>query len=153
MAQAEEVFRLGQYEYSFIYRDSPRSLEASTSGYGIWIAELAQHLRDAASRNATAAGPIYRHNVAHDGSISRLLSILQLIKMVWPGMGSEVVFELYSRKNSDCQFLRVLWGGQVLQSSHPAFGAMDMIPLVTVLTYFDGLVGVGASKVPGLCAS
>jgi hypothetical protein len=153
MAEAEEVFRLGQYEYSFIYRDSPQSLEASTSGYGIWIAELSQHLRDAASHNSTAAGPIYRHNVAHDGSISRLLSILQLSKMVWPGMGSEVVFELYSKKNSDCQFLRVLWGGQVLQSSHPAFGAMDMIPLGTVLTYFDGLVGVRAAKVPGLCAS
>jgi hypothetical protein len=153
MAQAEEVFRLGQYEYSFIYRDSPQSLEASTSSYGIWIAELAQHLRDAASRNATASSPIYRHNVAHDGSISRLLSILQLSKMVWPGMGSEVVFELYSKKDSDCHFLRVLWGGQVLQSSHPTFGAMDMIPLGTVLAYFDGLVGVGAARVPGLCAS
>lgn len=153
MAQAEEVFRLGQYEYSFIYRDSPESLEASKSGYGIWIAELAQNLRDASSRNATKAGPIYRHNVAHDGSISRLLSILQLSKMVWPGMGSEVVFELYSKKGSDCQFLRVLWGGQVMQSSHPAFGTMDMIPLQTILAYFDGLVGVGAAKVPGLCSS
>jgi hypothetical protein len=151
MAQAEEVFRLGHYEYSFIYRDAPQCLQASTSGYGIWIAELAQNLRDAASRNAT--GPIYRHNVAHDGSISRLLSILQISQMVWPGMGSEVVFELYSKKNSHCHFLRVLWGGQVLQSSHPAFGAMDMVSLETVLAYFDGLVGVGAEKVPGLCAS
>lgn len=153
MAQAEEVFRLGQYEYSFIYRDSPQSLAASTSGYGIWIAELAQHLRDAADRNATSAGPIYRHNVAHDGSVSRLLSILQLSQMVWPGMGAEVVFELYSKKDSGCQFLRVLWGGQVMQSSHPAFGIMDMVPLDNVLAYFDGLVGVGAEKVPGLCAS
>lgn len=169
-AQAEEVFRLGQYEYSFIYRDAPQSLAASTSGYGIWIAELAQHLRDAANNRRgpgpasgpggppapagpAAGGPIYRHNVAHDGSISRLLSILQLSKMVWPGMGAEVVFELYSKKDSGCKFLRVLWGGQVMQSSHPAFGDMDMIPLETVLGYFDGLVGVGAQKVPGLCAA
>lgn len=170
-AQAEQVFRLGQYEYSFIYRDAPQSLAASTSGYGIWIAELAQHLRDAASSSrkgpgpaygpaggppgppAAAGAPIYRHNVAHDGSISRLLSILQLSKMVWPGMGAEVVFELYSKKDSGCKFLRVLWGGQVLKSSHPAFGNMDMIPLETVLGYFDGLVGVGAQKVPGLCAA
>ena len=171
-AQAEQVFRLGQYEYSFIYRDAPQSLAASTSGYGIWIAELAQNLRDAAAGSRKGPGPaygpasgppgppgpaagapIYRHNVAHDGSISRLLSILQLSKMAWPGMGAEVVFELYSRKDSGCKFLRVLWGGQVLKSSHPAFGDMDMIPLETVLGYFDGLVGVGAQKVPGLCAA
>jgi hypothetical protein len=93
----------------------------------------------------------YRHNIAHDGSISRLLSILQIEKMVWPGMGSEVVFELYSK--NDCYFLRVLWGGQVLRSSLPAFGSMDMVPFATVLGYFDGLVGVRASKVPGLCAA
>jgi hypothetical protein len=72
---------------------------------------------------------------------------------VWPGMGAEVVFELYSRKDSECQFLRVLWGGQVLRSSHPAFGSMEMVPLESVLGYFDGLVGIGAAKVPGLCAS
>ena len=166
-AQAETVFRLGQYEYSFIYRDAPQSLKASTSGYGIWIGELAQHLRDAAasrdgsasaSANSTttagsAAGPIYRHNVAHDGSVSRLLSILQLERMVWPGMGAEVVFELYSKKDSGCRFLRVLWGGQVLRSSRPEFGSMEMVPLESVLGYFDGLVEVGAAKVPGLCAA
>lgn len=157
LAEAEEVFRLGEYEYSFIYRDSPQSLPASTASYGIWIAELAQNMRhamDAAtapSVNVTSPQVRYRHNVAHDGSLSRLLSILQLEKMVWPGMGAEVVFELYSKK--DCYFLRVLWGGQVLRSSHPAFGTMDMIPVETVLAYFDGLVGVGASKVPGLCAA
>lgn len=158
MTDAEEVFRLGQYEYSFIYRDAPESLRASTSGYGIWIAELAQNLRSAMGRgassvggNATSASARYRHNVAHDGSVSRLLSILQLDRMVWPGMGAEVVFELYSR--GGCYFLRVLWGGQVMRSSHPALGELDMVLVETVLAYFDGLVGVGAEKVPGLCRS
>ena len=28
---------------------------------------------------------------------------------------------------------------------------MDMVPLETVLAYFDGLVGVGASRVLGMC--
>jgi hypothetical protein len=151
LADAESVFRLGEYEYSLTYRDSAESLRASTSGYGIWIAELAQNLRDAATGGKNSGRPIYRHNVAHDGSISRLLSILQLETMVWPGMGAEVVFELYSKTGSGCYFLRVLWGGQVLKSSHPAFGAMDMVPVETVLGYFDGLVGVGAANVKGLC--
>lgn len=155
MAEADEVFRLGEYEYSFIYRDSPESFPASVSSYGIWIAELAQNLRHAmgegaSSINATSEKVRYRHNVAHDGSISRLLSVLQLEKMVWPGMGAEVVFELYSK--AGCFYLRVLWGGQVMVSSNPSFGAMDMVPICSVLAYFDGLVGVGASRIPGVCA-
>jgi acid phosphatase len=153
-SQADEVFRLGQFEYSYIYRDAPTSLAASTASYGIWIGELAAHLRD---QVAGADGKIvYRHNVAHDGSVSRLLSILQLDVMVWPGMGSEVVFELYRKRGHDHgegndHFVRVLWGGQVLRSSNPDLGVMDMIPVGILLEYFDGLVGAKGSSVLGLC--
>ncbi|KEF58578.1 uncharacterized protein A1O9_06504 [Exophiala aquamarina CBS 119918] len=153
--EAEAVFRAGIYEYSFIYRDAPQSLAASTAGFGIWMAELAGHLRGVVNTATGGAGDggdggiLYRHNVAHDGSISRLLSILQLDVMVWPGMGSEVVFELYSR--NACYFLRVLWGGQVLRSSNPSLGRLDLVPVQKFLDYVDGLVGVKAQKVPGLC--
>jgi acid phosphatase len=152
MAEAEEVFRLGQYEYSYIYRDAPQSLPASVGSYGIFVAELVQNLRHAMGQGPPSTGDPkirYRHNVAHDGSMSRLLSILQLEKMVWPGMGAEVVFELYSKRGS--YYLRVLWGGRVLHSSHPAFGQMDMVPVERFLAYIDGLVGSKASKIPGLC--
>lgn len=157
MAEANEVFRLGQYEYSFIYRDNQQSLPASVAGYGIWIAELGQNIRQAMepvgsqspeSQSSTTKVK-YRHNVAHDGSMSRLLSILQLDEMVWPGMGAEVVFELYSK--ASCWYVRVLWGGQVMKSSHPALGHMDMLPVDHLLYYFEGLVGPEASKVPSLC--
>lgn len=144
---ADAVFRRGQYEYSFIYRDAPQSLAASTAGFGIWMAELASHLRNVVT--GASDGVIFRHNVAHDGSISRLLSILQVDVMVWPGMGSEVVFELYSRK--ECFFLRVLFGGQVLRSSNPSLARLDLIPVEIFLAYIDGLVGPKASKIPGLC--
>jgi len=161
-AEADEVYRLGNYEYSYVYRDDPRSLAASASSYGIWIGELTTHIRDFVDGTSNV---IYRHNVAHDGSISRLLSVLQLDVMVWPGMGSEVVFELYkkdlgwstaaptSSSNSSVSeyYIRVLWKGQVLRSSNPSLGIMDMVPLETVLAYFDGLVGVGASLVLGQC--
>jgi acid phosphatase len=154
MAMAEEVFRVGEYEYSFIYRDSQHSLPFSRAEYGIWVGELAQNLRHAmgdgpAAVNVTSPRIRYRHNVAHDGSVSPLVSILQIEQMVWPGMGAEVVFELYSK--AGCFYLRVLWGGQVLESSHPGLGRMDMVPIGTVLAYFDGLVGVQGAKVPGLC--
>ncbi|PMD53506.1 histidine acid phosphatase [Hyaloscypha bicolor E] len=227
---ADEVYRLGNYEYSYIYRDDPRSLAASSTAYGVWIGELTTHIRNFINGTSNV---VYRHNVAHDGSISRLLSVLQLDVMVWPGMGSEVVFELYKKDTttptttasvmaptcnhdnclrqvirqsasasavcptytatavtsiptfaSNCgsaakvssacscvvtptptstaaptptpssasgYYIRVLWKGQVLRSSNPSLGLMDMVPLETVLGYFDGLVGVGASLVVGKC--
>jgi hypothetical protein len=164
---ANEVYRLGNYEYSYIYRDDSRSLAASSASFGVWIGELTTHIR--ANMNGSS-NILYRHNGAHDGSISRLLSILQLDKMVWPGMGSEIVFELYkketntepttilqSKNSSDStisisqHYVRVLWGGQPLISSNPSFGVMSMVPVETFLAYLEGLVGVGANLVYGEC--
>ncbi|KAI6088727.1 phosphoglycerate mutase-like protein [Hypoxylon rubiginosum] len=159
---ADAVYRLGQWEYSQIYRDAPKSLAASTTTYGVWIAELSKHLREVMNGNREV---LYFHNVAHDGSLSRLLSILQIDVMVWPGMGSEVVFEMYRRnrnatatlglktkaRSTDEFFVRVLFGGQPLKSSNPSLGLLDMIPAETLLAYFDGLVGTNASLVVGKC--
>ncbi|KAI5855541.1 phosphoglycerate mutase-like protein [Durotheca rogersii] len=171
-ATADTVYRLGQWEYSQIYRDAPTSLAASSTTYGIWVAELTEHLRGVI---AGKEAPIYLHNLAHDGSVSRLLSILQIDIMVWPGMGSEIVFEMYERKGNatgpgPCGspsvrarraqpsrrsqgefFVRVLFGGQPLKSSSPSLGLMDMVPAETLLAYFDGLVGENASLVVGKC--
>lgn len=49
--------------------------------------------------------------------------------MVWPGMGSEVVFELYKKKKVSAEwFLRVLWGGQPLKTSAP-LSTLDMMKI------------------------
>ncbi|KAF2738431.1 histidine acid phosphatase-like protein [Polyplosphaeria fusca] len=150
-AQADTVYRLGQYEYSFIYRDSPQSLQAAVGSYGVFIAELAQNIRDCISGKSSI---IYRHNVAHDGSVSRLLSILQVDVMVWVGMGSEVVFEIYSKKVYDSKrYIRILWGGQILTSSNPSLGKVDMLDVDVFLAYLDGLTGTKASKVVAFCQS
>lgn len=226
---SDAVYRWGNWEYSQIYRDSPSSLAASTGSYGVWVAELATHIRDVISGKSET---IYFHNVAHDGSVSRLLSILQIDEMVWPGMGSEVVFEVYQRKTQttptptptviapgcqhdnclrymirqsasassycnqlatsnaslpfDCGgsksrvasacscldiptstapsspiktgttsssgfYVRVLFGGKVLRSSTPSLGLMDMIPIESLLSYFDALVGENASSIKRQC--
>lgn len=149
-AQAASVFRVGLYEYSYIYRSNPLSLHASVASYGVYIAELAQNIRESISGNPVK----YRHNVAHDGSLAMLLSILQVDEMVWPGLGAEIVFEIFSKTASEdgARWVRILWGGVVLRSSYPKLGSVDMMPLDTLLEYFDLLVGLGASKVPDLCA-
>lgn len=156
---ANTVFRLGQFEYSHVYRDSPTSLAASAASQGVWIAELAQHIRDQITDRDGSI--IYRHNIAHDGSMSRILSVLQLDVMVWPGMGAEVIFELYrkagsrnSHSNKEDEYsVRVLFGGQVMQSSSPELGVLDMIPAPRLLAYLDGLVGERARFVRGLCGA
>lgn len=134
---ADEVYRLGHWEYSQIYRDAgPESLAASVGSLGVWIAELAGHLRGVLDGTGRT---IWFHNVAHDGSVSRLLGILQVDVMVWPGMGSEVVFELWKKTSGSAgssqsgHYVRVLWGGRVLTSSNPRLGTMDMLPVETLL--------------------
>ena len=146
---ANTVFRLGLCEYSYIYRASPYSLRASTATFGVWVAELRQNIQDA----MTATSPVkYRHNVAHDGSMAMLLSILQIDVMVWPGLGAEVVFEIYQGTTGKQEwFIRILWGGVILRSSYPALGAVDMLPVSFLLDYIDRLVAVKASKVPAMC--
>ncbi|KAH6967783.1 histidine phosphatase superfamily [Ilyonectria sp. MPI-CAGE-AT-0026] len=151
---ANAVYRMGQWEYSQMYRDASASLAASSTAYGVWIAELASHLRAVIKGESKT---IYFHNFAHDGSTSRVLSILQIDEMVWPGMGSEIVFELYQKKknvpkNASGYYVRVLFGGQTLKSSSPTLGLMEMVPVETLLGYFDGLVGENASLVKGKCS-
>ena len=86
-------------------------------------------------------------------------------------MGSEIVFELYRKRggsgggypthtptpqnateSASGYYVRVLFGGQTLRSSNPSLGLLDMLPVETLLAYFDGLVGRDASLVKGKCA-
>lgn len=135
-AEADAVYRFGNWEYSQIYRDAgPEALAASVGSFGVWIAELSAHLKAVAQGESST---IWFHNVAHDGSVSRLLGIMQVDMMVWPGMGSEVLFELYKKKSGDAgasasgHYVRVLWGGRVLTSSNPSLGRLDMLPVETL---------------------
>lgn len=137
-------------------------MAASVGTFGVWVAELAAHLRSAISGTSAVK---YWHNVAHDGSLSRLLSILQIDQMVWPGMGSEVIFELWEKREDITEltkkaeetkkvyYVRVLFGGQIMRSSNPSLGLLDMIPVDTLLSYFDGLVGENASLIKGKCTA
>ncbi|RCI14357.1 hypothetical protein L249_6007 [Ophiocordyceps polyrhachis-furcata BCC 54312] len=208
---ADAVFRIGHWEYNHIYRDHPSSLLASAASFGSWIGELTTNLRDSMNGSSKI---VYSHNVAHDGSIARLLSILQFEYMRWPGMGAEIVFELYRRKSKPSRhrpidgdtpvrrqqnpplaaanclsgsmiprartcspaitptvasqsasgtlsnlghpdnsnfYLRLLFDGQPLKSSNPSLGVIDMVPVDTVLEYFDNLVGKEGGLVESLC--
>ncbi|KAF4621615.1 hypothetical protein D9613_012605 [Agrocybe pediades] len=84
---ANTVYRLGNWEYSYLYRDAPASAKYSALRYGAWVLELRGHLQDQVNKKSKLK---YVHNIAHDGSMSALLGFLQVEQMAWPGMGSEV---------------------------------------------------------------
>lgn len=138
-AQAKQVFRLGDFEYNYLYRESTNSTLYSVGRYGVFLMELQQHLKEAKSGNTTVR---YRHNIAHDGSISPLLGALQIELLRWPGMGAEVLFELWKKPTDETYYVRVLYGGQPLATSGP-LGVIDMIPFEKFDEYIESLVGEG----------
>ena len=43
--EANEVYRLGNWEYSYYFRDAPNSTLYSTLNYGVWVLELRAHIQ------------------------------------------------------------------------------------------------------------
>ncbi|KAK9377825.1 histidine phosphatase superfamily [Lipomyces chichibuensis] len=146
---AEQVFRLGDYEYNYIFRQAANSTLYSATHYGAFIAELMSHLKD---KVAGTEGIIYRHNIAHDGSIAPLLGALQINALRWPGMGSEVIFELWRKEFSHDYSIRVLYGGRPLVTNTP-LGTLDMVSYDDFVAYLESLVGNNGELVYQYCSS
>lgn len=139
--EANTVYRLGNYEYSFYFRDAVNSTAYSALHFGAWFVELKARLEGKIHGSNRLK---YYHNIGHDGSMAPLMGFLQIDKMVWPGMGSEAVFELYKNsKRNGGYFIRVLWSGQPMNTSTP-LGRLDMIPVEKFFDYIDTMVGSGA---------
>ncbi|KAK4049967.1 hypothetical protein OIV83_003791 [Microbotryomycetes sp. JL201] len=118
------------------FRSSAQATTYATLRHAAWVMELRSHL----DKKMSGDQMLYRHNVAHDGSMSALLGLLQIDEMVWPGMGAEIVFELYQQnvakgKKGDW-FLRVLWGGQPMKTATP-LGTLAMVPISKFYAYLD----------------
>ncbi|EAU86905.2 hypothetical protein CC1G_10796 [Coprinopsis cinerea okayama7 len=145
---ADKVFDIGHWEYLYLFREAVGSHEYSALKSGAWMLELRSRLY---SKIEGTHKVRYAHNVAHDGSISSLLGFLQVEGMAWPGMGSEVVFELYRDAarasapppTTDGWYVRVLWSGQVMRTVS-TLGVLDMVPLNAFFEYIDSTVGSGS---------
>lgn len=74
-ADANSVYRLGNYEYDYYYRSAANSTAYSALRFGAWFMELQSHMK---SSIAGLSKIKYRHNVAHDGSMAPLLGLLQI---------------------------------------------------------------------------
>jgi len=134
---------LGNWEYSYIFRDAPDSAAYSALRYGAFVLELKSHLTEFMQGSSKLK---YFHNIAHDGSMAPLLGLLQVDVMVWPGMGSEIAFELYRNDRNRQFFIRVMWSGQPMKTSTP-LGTLDMVKIDDFFAYLDSMVGSGADLV------
>ncbi|KAK9432676.1 histidine phosphatase superfamily [Lipomyces doorenjongii] len=146
---AEQVFRLGDYEYNYIFREAANSTLYSATHYGAFIAELMSRLK---RKVAGTESTIYRHNIAHDGSIAPLLGALQINTLRWPGMGSEIIFELWRKEFSHDYSIRVLYGGKPLVTNTP-LGTLDMVSYDDFIAYLESLVGNNGELVYQYCNS
>ncbi len=149
LEQAEQVFRLGDYEYNYIFREAKNSTLYAATHYGVYLLELKSHIEN---KIAGTESLIYRHNIAHDGSIAPLLGGLQISYLRWPGMGAEVSFELWKKQVDGNYYIRVLYGGQPLETTGP-LGNIDLIEVDKFLAYIDTLTGENGKNVVSLCTS
>lgn len=76
---------------------------------------------------------------------------------MWPGMGTEIVFELWkkntsssssSSSSSEAYFIRVLLSGQPLETSTP-LGTLDMVPWDEFEKYLNETI---PEDIVGMCA-
>lgn len=143
---ADAIYRLGNYEYAYKWRMAENSTLYSALTMGAWFIELQDHINGKIDGSNDVK---YFHNFAHDGSISPVLGVLQIDKPMWPGMGTEIVFELWKKKTSPSPyFIRVLLSGQPLETSTP-LGTLDMVPWDEFEKYLNETI---PEDLVGMCA-
>ncbi|KNX49838.2 hypothetical protein CNBG_9523 [Cryptococcus deuterogattii R265] len=151
---ADAIYRLGNYEYAYKWRMAENSTLYSALTMGGWFRELQGHMNGKIDGSNHVK---YFHNFAHDGSVSPVLGVLQIDQPMWPGMGTEIVFELWkkntsssssSSSSSEAYFIRVLLSGQPLETSTP-LGTLDMIPWDEFEKYLNETI---PEDIVGMCA-
>ena len=75
-------------------------------------------------RNGTSTVK-YMHDFLHDNDIGPIAGALGITALRWPGMGSNIAFELW-RTDSGALHARVLYCGQPIETIH---GTLDWLPL------------------------
>lgn len=159
---AETVFSIGDWEYNYIFNDSPQASQYVKLTFGVFFAELAYTLRHVSTWNTSYTGDevhlrddnasigvgshiigerkrqkhkLYMY-IGHDGSMVRLAAGLGLGSangLRWPAMGSEIVLEVWHAPY-DVLYVRVLHEGS------PAPPPLDWIPLGEFIQLLEGLV-------------
>lgn len=124
-SQAEEVFRAGDWEWNYYWRNNPQAVKYIQATEGLFIGEVVRRL-EAVLNNKQKY--VYSHTFFHDGDIGPILGALGIDQLRWPAMGSNVAIEVWetTAKQKKEYYARVLYSGHMLRSIH---GTLDWIPL------------------------
>ncbi|ESZ93517.1 putative histidine acid phosphatase [Sclerotinia borealis F-4128] len=130
---ADEVFRAGDWEWNYYWRANPYVQKYIQVVEGPFIGEIVSRL-ERVSNGAIQEGK-YSHIFVHDGDIGPVAGALGINALRWPGMGSNIAFEVwkvedYTKAYCDTYFVRVLYSGKPMESIH---GDMDWMPLESLL--------------------
>lgn len=90
--QANEVFRAGDWEWNYYWRNSGNSTLYIQTVEGLFIQEILTGFAGAAAGNTSVK---YRHEFLHDGDVGPIAGALGITALRWPGMGSNLAFELW----------------------------------------------------------
>ncbi|KAL4804588.1 histidine phosphatase superfamily [Aspergillus unguis] len=130
--QANEVFRAGDWMYNYWYRKSADAKGYIQTTEGLFIAELVRAFRAVVAKDSEI---VYSHTFFHDGDIAPLLGALGIRVLRWPGMASNVAFEIWETENKEF-YARVLYSGRTIETVH---GVLEWIPiskLIDILSPF-----------------
>ncbi|KAL3476644.1 histidine phosphatase superfamily [Aspergillus californicus] len=124
--QAYEVFRAGDWMYNYWWRTNPKVTEYIQVIEGMFIAEIVRKFEAVQDRRSEV---VYSHTFAHDGDIAPMLGALGIRALRWPGMGSNVAFEIWETDESEF-YSRVLYSGRTIETVH---GVLEWIPLSSLI--------------------
>ncbi|KAI0264145.1 phosphoglycerate mutase-like protein [Gloeopeniophorella convolvens] len=103
---AAQIFELGNIEFDYLWHTANNATESNQLTFGAMFSELADGLESPRHRLM-----LY---VAHDLSVVRLASGLEIFPIHWPKLGSEIVIEIWKDKHDE-RFVRVLYDGAVVR--------------------------------------
>lgn len=134
MQQANEAFRAGDWEWNYYWRASQNAKAYIHTTEGLFIGEILARFAAVQAGSNTVK---YEHDFVHDGDIGPIAGALGITALRWPGMGSNLAFELWQVDGGDL-YARVLYSGQSISTIH---GTLDWVPL-------SKLVGILEPYVP-----
>lgn len=89
---AYEVFRAGDWEWNYWWHRNPNAEQYIQATEGIFLHEIITHLEAVV---ANELGRVYTHYFVHDGDLGPVLGALGIQQLRWPGMGSNIAFEIW----------------------------------------------------------
>lgn len=90
--QADEVFRAGDWEWNYYWRENENATLYIQLTEGLFIKEILGRIEAVAHGKSDL---VYSHNFVHDGDIGPVLGALGIEQLRWPAMASNIAFEIW----------------------------------------------------------